>query len=241
MVIDMNYWRKVIKRIFIFFLTIMGVWLGFKLSVFYMPFLIAFILSLLLEPLIKMLMKKTKLKRKTSSIIVFILALSIIIGFLTWGIATLISEISNILGNINQFFDKGYAFIQQFIKRINFEKIQISEQVKNTIQSSATEFLGTVTEWAKDALTKAMNFITSIPTIGIYVVITFLALYFICVDKVYMLDQLEHHLPKTWVKKIGLHIRELIKTLGKYLKAQAILILISFVISYCIKLSLISE
>ena len=89
----MNYWRKVIKRIFIFFLTIMGVWLGFKLSVFYMPFLIAFILSLLLEPLIKMLMKKTKLKRKTSSIIVFILALSIIIGFLTWGIATLISEI----------------------------------------------------------------------------------------------------------------------------------------------------
>ena len=42
MVIDMNYWRKVIKRIFIFFLTIIGVWLGFKLSVFYMPFLIAF-------------------------------------------------------------------------------------------------------------------------------------------------------------------------------------------------------
>ena len=46
-----------------------------------------------------------------------------------------------------------------------------------------------------------------------------------------MLDQLEHHLPKTWVKKIGIHIRELIKTLGRYLKAQVILILISFVIS----------
>ena len=98
MVIDMNYWRKVIKRIFIFFLTIIGVWLGFKLSVFYMPFLIAFIISLLLEPIIKVLMRKTKLKRKTSAIIVFILAFSIIIGLLTWGIATLISEISNILG-----------------------------------------------------------------------------------------------------------------------------------------------
>ena len=73
MVIDMNYWRKVIKRIFIFFLTIIGVWLGFKLSVFYMPFLIAFIISLLLEPIIKVLMRKTKLKRKTSAIIVFIL------------------------------------------------------------------------------------------------------------------------------------------------------------------------
>jgi sporulation integral membrane protein YtvI len=231
MVIDMNYWRKVIKRIFIFFLTIIGVWLGFKLSVFYMPFLIAFIISLLLEPIIKVLMRKTKLKRKTSAIIVFILAFSIIIGLLTWGIATLISEISNILGNINQFLDKGYSFIQNTIKSFNFEKIQISEQVKATLQSSATEFLGTITEWAKNVLTSAMGFITSIPTIGIYVVITFLALYFICVDKVYMLDQLEHHLPKTWVKKIGIHIRELIKTLGRYLKAQVILILISFVIS----------
>ena len=208
MVIDMNYWRKVIKRIFIFFLTIIGVWLGFKLSVFYMPFLIAFIISLLLEPIIKVLMRKTKLKRKTSAIIVFILAFSIIIGLL-----------------------KGYSFIQNTIKSFNFDKIQISEQVKATLQSSATEFLGTITEWAKNVLTSAMGFITSIPTIGIYVVITFLALYFICVDKVYMLDQLEHHLPKTWVKKIGIHIRELIKTLGKYLKAQAILILISFVIS----------
>ena len=180
MVIDMNYWRKVIKRIFIFFLTIIGVWLGFKLSVFYMPFLIAFIISLLLEPIIKVLMRKTKLKRKTSAIIVFILAFSIIIGLLTWGIATLISEISNILGNINQFLDKGYSFIQNTIKSFNFDKIQISEQVKATLQSSATEFLGTITEWAKNVLTSAMGFITSIPTIGIYVVITFLALYFIC-------------------------------------------------------------
>ncbi len=231
MVIDMNYWQKVIKKLFVFIMTILGIWLGFKLAIFYLPFLIAFIISLLLEPIIKVIMKKLKFKRKTSSIIVFILALSIIIGLLTWGITTLISEISNILGNINQFFDKGYKFIYEFINKINFEKIQISSEVKDTIQQSTKEFLGTITEWAKNLLTNAMNFITSIPTIGIYVVITFLALYFICVDKVYMIDQLEHHLPRTWVKRIGIHIREIVNALGKYLKAEVILIAISFVIS----------
>ena len=46
MVIDMNYWGKVIKNVLIFSLTILGVYLGFKLAVFYMPFLIAFIISL---------------------------------------------------------------------------------------------------------------------------------------------------------------------------------------------------
>ena len=46
-----------------------------------------------------------------------------------------------------------------------------------------------------------------------------------------MIDQLEHHLPETWVRKIYKHLKELVKVLGKYLKAEATLILISFVIS----------
>ena len=52
-----------------------------------------------------------------------------------------------------------------------------------------------------------------------------------CIDKIYMLDQIEHHLPEKWVKKLTLHLKALIKSLGCYLKAQAKLILISFVIS----------
>jgi sporulation integral membrane protein YtvI len=46
-----------------------------------------------------------------------------------------------------------------------------------------------------------------------------------------MLDQIEHHLPELWVKKLTKHLKALIKTLGCYLKAQGILILISFIIS----------
>ena len=79
-------------------------------------------------------------------------------------------------------------------------------------------------------MTNAINFLTSIPTIGVYTVVTLLALYFICVDKVYMIDQLEHHMPETWVKKIGIHIKELTKSLGGYLKAEVTLVFISFVI-----------
>ena len=58
-----------------------------------------------------------------------------------------------------------------------------------------------------------------------------MALYFICVDKVYILDQLEHHLPQKWVFKLGTHVRDLTKTLGGYLKAQVTLIFTSFLIS----------
>ena len=91
--------------------------------------------------------------------------------------------------------------------------------------------LYTAVSWLNSFLKGALEWITSIPTIGVYFVVTFLSLYFICTDKVYMIDQMEHHLPEMWVKKIYKHLKEIIEVLGKYLKAEAILVLVSFIIS----------
>ncbi len=231
MIIDMNYWGRVLKNIVVLALTVLGVYLGFKLAIFYMPFLIAFIIALMLEPCIRFIMKKTKLKRKASSILVFVIAIIIIVGLLVWAGVTIVSEASNLLTSLNEYFEKGYALVQDMLSKIDFSRLQIPENIMNTIQESAIEFLGTLTEWAKNALTGAITFLTSIPTIGVYTVITLLSLYFMCVDKVYMIDQLEHHMPQTWVKKIGVHLKGLVKSLGSYLKAELTLVLISFVIS----------
>lgn len=231
MVIDMNYWGKVLKNIVIVLITIIGIYLAFKLAVFYMPFLIAFILSLMIEPLIKLIMKKAKLKRKTSAIIVFILSLTIIIGLIVWGTTTIITEASKLLENLNTYFDTAVKFVENIISKIDMSKWNIPENVMSTIQNSAMEFVGVIIEFVKSWLTSILNFLTSIPTIGIYTAITLLALYFMCVDRIYMLDQLEHHFPQQWVKTFGIHLRKLIKSLGGYLKAELILVLISFIIS----------
>ena len=231
MVIDMNYWNKVIKNIFILALSIIVVYFSFKLAVFFMPFLVAFVISLMLEPIIRFIMKKTKLTRRTSSIIVFIIAIVIICGILVWGITTLISEASNLLTNLNTYIDTGYNMFQQLVSSIDLSKIHVPEEVMNIVQNSGMEFLETATDWAKSVLTNVIDFITSMPTLGVYTGISLIALYFICVDKIYMIDQLEHHLPETWVKRIGMHLRTLVKSLGCYLKAELILVLISFFIS----------
>ena len=231
MVIDMNYWHKVIKNILILAVSIIVVYLAFKLAVFYIPFLIAFIISLLIEPIIRFIMRKAKLTRKVSSIIVFIIAIALIAGFITWIITTLISETSNLLRNINSYIDVGYNIFQNMMSNIDLNKINIPQDVMNVIQNSGMEFLDTITQWAKNALTKTVQFITSLPTIGVYLGIALIALYFMCVDKIYMIDQLEHHLPETWVKRIGVHLKAIVKSLGGYLTAELILVIISFFIS----------
>lgn len=230
MVIDMNYWSKVFRKILIFTFTILGIYLAFKFAIFYLPFLIAFILSLILEPIIRFLMKKLKIRRKLSAIIVFVVSLSIIIGLLSWGIVSLISESYNLLNGLNGYFEVISSRFQEIMAQIDLQKLHLSDDIIHTIQSSAIDVLSAVTQWAKGVLTKLLDVITSIPAIAIYVVITILSLYFICIDKIYMLDQLEHHFPETWVKKITKFIKEISHSLGGLLKAEVILVLVSFFI-----------
>ena len=100
MVVELGYFTKVLKRIGIIAISVIVLILLFKLSVFYMPFLVAFILALTLEHPIRFFMKKFGFKRRTSSIIIFLIAIAIITGLLVWGISTLVSEASNLMHQI---------------------------------------------------------------------------------------------------------------------------------------------
>ncbi len=231
MVVDMGYWTKVSKRIFVLVLTLIGIYLAFKLAVFYLPFLIAFIISLLIEPLIKFVNKRTSFTRRTSAILVLIIVSIILVLILTWGIASLIQEATNLLQGLNTYIEMAYNQVQNIISNVDFNRLKIPQEVTTVFQDSIWDFIGTVSDWVKNFLTSLMNSLTQLPKIAIYVGISIVAIYFLCTDRFYMLDQLEHHLPKEWVKRIGKHMRELISSLGQYLKAEVTLIIISFVVS----------
>lgn len=231
MIYDISYWTRVLKRILYVVFILLGLYIGLKLSVFYMPFLVAFIISLMVEPAIKFIMRKTNLTRRTSSIIIFVIVSLIILGTLTWLIITLFSESSSLLQGLNNYFDKAYIQFQSLISTFNYDKIHLSSEVLSVIENSTEDLLTTASNWLRGALTGLINFITSLPSIAICIGITVVALYFICVDKIYILDQIEYHLPKVWVKKIRVHLKDLIDSLGGYLKAEATLILVSFIVS----------
>ena len=228
---DLSYIYKIIRKILNIGLLIIGIYIGLKLAVFYIPFIIAFIISLIIEPAIKFLMKKTNITRKMSSIIIFLLAFSIIIGSVTWGIISLVSESTNLLQTLNIYIDKVYTQMQETISKMSITKISISKNISNLVQDASTEILFKISGWLTEFLTKLINVITSIPIIAIYTVITILSLYFICTDRIYILDLMEYHMPSKWVQKLAVHIKEISKNLGGYLKAEVTLILVSFMIS----------
>ena len=226
-----TYWTRIFKKILyliIIFVLIIGI---LKISIFYMPFLIAFVISLMMEPAIKKIMEKFKFSRKISSIIMFVIVFGTILGLLIWGISTIVSEASNLLSSFNEYYEKIYNLVQNLTKNIDLGRLNLSGEITQIFQDTAISILQKASSYLQRFLTQLIKFVTSIPTIAVYFAVTILALYFICTDKIYMIDELEHHLPEKWVKELAKHLKQVTKTLGGYLKAQLTLILISFVIS----------
>lgn len=225
-----KYWTTVTKNIAIFLLSLILIYLLLKLSVFYMPFLIGFIISLLIEPFIRKLANKTGINRKTSAIIVLVLIFSILIGLIIWGVVTLITESSNLLESMNLYIEKIYTFIQKVIINFQTKDISLPNKVIEIIEGCTAKLLNSVTIFTTNFFTNTLQKVTSIPIAFIYITITILSTYFICADKFYILDQLEHHVPRLWVKRCIKHLREISYALGNYLKAEIILVIISFFI-----------
>ena len=230
MIIDVGYWTRILKNIAVLAISVVLIFLSFKLAVFYMPFLIGFIISLLVEPLIKYVVKKTKLERKKSAILVLIVIFGILLGLLAWGIFTLFTESSNLLQGFNTYVQLIYDKVMGYIDRVRDGNTRIPVEIISIIENSSSKIVSFITEYTSNFLTSVTQIISSLPTIGIYTFITLLATYFICTDKMYIIDAIEHQLPQRWAKKIGVHSSDIIKELGNYLKAEAILIVISFFI-----------
>ena len=227
MVSDINYWSKVIKRLILLALTIILMFICFKLSVFYMPFLVSFVLALLLEPVIKLLMKKFKWTRRISSIFVIVLAILAIVSILVWGIITLFSEANNLIENSEVYYNNAKGLVEKFTSNVNILD-RMPEDLKATIETIENNFVNNAKESLTNILNGFTNWVKSVPDIILFSV---MSLYFVCTDKIYMIDQLEHHLPELWMKKLTKHLREIAKALGEYLRAEATLIFVSFIIS----------
>lgn len=230
MVSDINYWSKVAKRIFSLALTVLLLYIIMKLSIFYLPFLIAFVLALFIEPAIKFLMKKLKWTRHVSAIFVITLSIILIVGIMGWGISTIFNEANNLLSGSGEYYDKAKKLLDGiFNNKTLLDKLP--EELKLSLQNAEGDLIHTATEWVTNTLVGIKTWISKVPNLFMTFFFSLMSLFFMCTDKIYMIDQLEHHLPVIWTKKLAKHLHEITKSLGHYLRAEGTLILISFLIS----------
>lgn len=223
-----NRTKKIIGRVLTFIGTIIILLLFCKFAIYFMPFLIAGIIAAIIEPVIKFCMNKLKMSRRVSSIIIVTLAILLLCLGVFYGGTAAVREVMKLAENIPSAITKIIEDVRGTVDSLKLESEWITEDMVAQFETALIEFVGKAGEWATKGVESVLKYMLSIPTLVINIVITILALIFFTKDRIYIIDLMEHHLPKTWIKKINTVNTEFFSTLGGYLKVYAKIIVITF-------------
>lgn len=227
------------KQILLFLLAVVGavvgIYLGIELAIFYFPFLIAYIVYKLVKKPIEFLNKKLKFPRGLAAIFSIILFIGIVGSLLYVIFALFVKELITLSQDFSYLLPEMYTNITTLVSRFLyfFEQLNLSESLITSIQTSFFTVIDKVLTALGNGLNTTVNFlvnaVVSLPQMLIYVIITILATFFICSDSDYIRESLENHIPAKWMDKLYNIINGLVKSLGGYLKAQGIMISITFI------------
>lgn len=240
--IKLNY-KKILKVSLEFLLIIVGILIGLKVAIFFLPFLIAFVISKIIRKPVNFLEKRFKVSRVLGVILCMILFVMIAGALVYMFCAALFGEIITLSERTQYIFPALYNNISLQLGRFSFffSNLNISPelgtQIETSIMNIINTLLTTVVGWINSAGNLAINIIVNFPTLLIYIIITILSTFFMSCDAKFISDSLERHLPLTWIAKVEDIINGLFHSLGAYLKAQGILITITFcelLIGFCI-------
>jgi len=229
--LKINY-KKIAKLIGYAALTVVAIYLAIKLAVFYLPFLIAYIIYKIIKKPVTFLNAKLKIPKKLAVVFCMVIVVSVIggIGYLFF--SSLISEIIA-LSQESEHLLAATAGIKTLISRFTsfYNSLELDPEILATIQSSFETTIQNISsklgEFVETIISGTYNVVRSLPQVLVYVIITFLATFFISSDTQFISESLEKHLPTKWLHKISKIMNDLFAALGGYVKAQCIMMSIT--------------
>ena len=197
-----------------------------------LPFLLAFLIASLLEPLVLHLQRRLRFQRSFSALILTLTLLFLLGGLLSLLWSTLLAQMSALLSAAPAFFDAIPAAANDLLSRLErfsaaspewFSRF-LHEQFLQVI-TDADSLLRALSERAVGALTAAM---AALPGSVLAVATCVLALFFTSASYPELCSALERSIPQIAMQKL-LRLRGgVMRSLARWLRAQATLSLITF-------------
>lgn len=227
---DSKYYKKIGMKVLVVLFILIGIFLLYKLAMFYLPFIIAIIVASLIEPIVKFLMKNLKFKRKLACTISLLLVITLLGGLITLGVTKLISECTSLVSNANEYFKDLYDYSINLINEVQEGRTIIPEEVVDLAKESTGGIIDGLKEIAINTGKAIISTVGSIPTMITYVVITILAIIFTCYDRQFVITQIKNQVPKKWVEKVREIFNEMCSVSWNYIKAEVKLSFICFIL-----------
>lgn len=221
----------VISKLMIIFILILIYIIIAKSIVLLLPFIFGWIISIVVEPMVIFLNRKLKIYRGISSfisIISFVLIAGLLISSLG---GLLISELTNLSNRLPDLKLKVNDFIGYLNNKFQTFSIGISPNIAKSIYETLYNFFNSLIKHLGVLATSTLNFVTAIPNFLLFILFTLLSAFFISKDKEKIYKFIILYIPSSVFKnkKFKILKDDLIFALLGYIKAQLILMSITFI------------
>lgn len=230
-----RYYGYFIKAL-IFLLTLAAVYLiGKVLFAYFAPFIFALVISMLIEPLVK-LFQRLRLGRGLSVILAMIIFFGIFISISTFAISRLVFEIKDLYDSLPVYYDEMYNLIEALIQKGTELYMQLTPDATKIIGDLLVNTFDKLKLVLGQMLTQTpsstLSFISKISGTFFSIIVTLVATFFFSKDKALILGFILRQLTPAWNDKITTLRKDLFSSLAGFLKAQSILLTVTFLESY---------
>ena len=208
-------------------------WLVLRYAlVWLLPFLLALGFAALMEPVIALARRKLRLKRGflaavfTLALLALVVTLGVVLlGQLIRQATDLMERLPELLAGLPVLADRITARLRSFCADCPDGVQQWLTQLLDRLEQTASEALGTLSSALLRLLT---GLVSALPQVMLFCATTALALFFTSAAYPQLMAFLRRQLPPAWRETARGIKASLITTIGKWVKAQCVLIVITF-------------
>lgn len=198
-----------------------------RLLIWFLPFVLAYFLSKIIEPFVRVLHKRFKIPRTIGSIFGIVLSIGIlgtVIGMLLgrlWDeVNDIIAQSDVIIGKIAAQYE---AFRDSFAARFGF-----ADDLERIFAGFGTKLSDSVASYTMPAIRGAFDVVKSVPSGIVFAVVFFIGTYFMSSDREAITAGLRRTVPEKGMRFIEKLIQNVFSALGAYIRAQLLMICVTF-------------
>lgn len=207
-----------------------------KLLVLLAPFLVAAVVVLIADPISRLLVK-LKMPKKLAALISMLLVIATVGSLLAFLVTQLVNELVTFGRNFPTFYETARIYLVNALEDVR-SKIRLLPEgyltsldsvFENVLVQLGQSLSFMLTSLAEPLTKFAINSARNVPQIIIFVIITLLSTFFMLSDKTRIFGKLKQFMPEKLYFQAGQMKNRLFSALGGYVKAQLILMSITFV------------
>ncbi len=203
------YWKVTVSLAFSLAGTVLFLVAGYKLMIFFMPFVIGWVIAAIAAPLVNLLEQKLKIVRKLGSALIIIAVLAGIVFLVYLLASTLRKEVQTLIWDMPSMYqdlEAGFQEIGEGMQGLH----------KRLPKGIGEAFSGLLSNLDK----QAGSIVGNIPSILVAIIVTFISAYFFIADRDEVLHFAKRITPEPIVRRMTMISDNLKYAVGGYFKAQ---------------------